>query len=107
MTTLDSFLEFLPDDVQLLDGHQQTPNTIFLSFTEEEFLKILNHQLVNKFSFRYLEEKHPPNILIHLFFTHNDGNIQVSINVKNRTAEFNQQITKLFPSAALYLESIE
>ncbi|MHA1993884.1 MAG: hypothetical protein ACW97Z_05045 [Candidatus Hodarchaeales archaeon] len=106
MTTLDTFLAYLPEDVNLLAGHQQTPDTIFLSYTEEDFFKILNHSIADRLIFRFLEEKNSKNLLIHLYFTYSYGNILLSINVTNRTSEFSQQLVDVFPSAAFYLNSM-
>jgi hypothetical protein len=107
LTTLDTILTHLPEDVQILAGYQQTPNTIFLSYSEEDFFKILNHPVADRLLFRFLEAKKPPYYLIHLSFVHSNGIIQLSISVNRRTETFGHQLTKMFPSAAFYLESIQ
>ena len=107
MTTLDTILTYLPEDVQLLGGYQQTPNTLFLTYSEEDFFKILNHPVSDMLLFRFLEVKKYPYFLIHLSFVHSNGIIQISLSVKKVTAEFNRQLTKFFPSASMYLDSID
>ena len=107
MTTLDSFLTYLPEDINLLAGHQQTPDTIILSYCEKDFFKILNHSSADRFKFRFLERKNSSELLVHLYFNHSLGNILVSINVMNRTINFNEQLLNIFPSAAFFLDISE
>ncbi len=104
---MDTFLTYLPEEITLKSGHQQTPDTLFLTYSGEDFIKILNHPISEKFRFRFLEEKEAPNLLIHLFFTNEYGNLHLTFQLDNLSDDFNSQLVEFFPSATLYLSDSE
>ncbi len=98
---------YLPEGIHLLTGYQQTPDTLFLSYFEDDFLKILNHPVALKFRFRFLEKKQPSSILIHFYYIHEAGALQLTFHVKYETNEFLQSVTKFFPSSTMYIRNIQ
>ena len=57
MTTLDLFLKDLPNDLHLIFGHQKTPSSLYLCYSEEDFFKILNAFPEEQIVFRFFEKK--------------------------------------------------
>ena len=107
MTTLDKFLNTIPQDIQMYSSHQQTPTHLYMSITEKEFVRLINFLSPEHITFQFLEKKVSNEFLIHLIVKLDRVNIQVSFNIIHHSHEFGEQLLAFFPSAAIYLQNIE
>ncbi len=107
MTTLDSFLKSLPHDIHLISGHQKTSSSLYLIYSEEDFLKLLNWFPEDQFVFRFLEKTPKDEFLVHLAFLKRDYSLQITFEVKNRSREFGVKFRTIFSSAEAYLEDLD
>ena len=103
MTTLDSFLKSLPHDIHLISGHQVTSSSLHLSYSEEDFLKLLAHFPEDQIVFRFLEKTPKDEFLVHLTFLKGKLSLLLTIEVKNRSQEFGMKLCEIFSSAKVYL----
>ncbi len=104
MTTLDSFLKSLPSDIHLISGHQKTPSSLYLSYSEEDFLKLLQFFPEGQIVFRFLEKSLKDRFLVHLAYLKGKLSLQITIEVKNRSQEFGTKLCTIFSSAEAYLD---
>ena len=102
MTTLDSFLKKLPKDLHLISGRQKTARSLFLSYSQSDFFKLIDNFSKEQFIFRFLE-KQEEEFIIHFGFIDENFSIELSIEVKNTNLELNTKLRKYFPSAEIYL----
>ena len=107
MTTLDKFLDTIPQDIRMHSSHQQTPTHLYISMAEKEFIKLLNFLSHEQLTFQFLEKKASNEFLVHIIVKLSRVNIQVSFNIIHRSHEFDEQILAFFPSAAIYLQNIQ
>ncbi len=106
MTTLDSFLKCLPHDIHLISGHQKTSSSLHLSYSEEDFLKLLKYFPEDQIVFRFLEKTPKDEFLVHLAFLKGDFSLQITIEVKNWTREFGIKLRTIFPAAEVHLDDL-
>ena len=102
MTTLDLFLKGLPDDIHLISGHQKTPSSLYLSYSEENFLKLLKVLPEKQIIFRFLEKRPKDKLLVHLAFLKEKLTLQITIEVKDCSQDFGEKFIRIFPSAEVY-----
>ncbi len=103
MTTLDLFLKSLPNDIHLISGHQKTPSSLYLSYSEEDFFKILKLFPEEQIVFRFLEKKSKDILNVHLALLKEKLTLQISFDVKNCSQDFGTKLCQRFPSAQAYL----
>jgi hypothetical protein len=103
LTTLDLFLKSLPNDLHLISGHQKTPSSLYLCYSEEDFFKILNTFPEEQIVFRYFEKRPKETRYVHLALLKEKLTLQISIEVKNYTHDFGTKLCERFPSAEAYL----
>jgi len=103
LTTLDLFLKSLPKDLHLISGHQKTPSSLYLCYSEEDFFKILSVFPEGQIVFRFFEKR--PNDIqnVHLALQKEKLTLQISIEVKNCSQDFGTKLCERFPSAQAYL----
>lgn len=106
MTTLDSFLKSLPNNIHLISGHQQTSSSLHLSYSEEDFLKLLDFFPEDQIVFRFLEKTPKDEFLVHLTFLKGKLSLQITIEVKNRSQDFGTKLCEIFSSAEVYLDEL-
>ena len=106
MTTLDIFLKSLPNDIHLIYGHQKTSSSLHLSYSEEDFLKLVKFYPEDQIIFRFLEKTPKDEFLVHLAFLKGDFSLQITIEVRNRSREFGIKLRTIFPSAEVYLHDL-
>jgi len=103
LTTLDSFLKILPHDIHLISGHQKTSSSLYLSYSDEDFLKLVNFFPEDQIVFRFLEKTPKNEFLIHLAFLKGKLSLQLTIEVKNHSQEFGVKLSEIFSVAKIYL----
>jgi hypothetical protein len=103
LTTLDLFLKNLPQDIHLISGHQKTPSSLELIYSEEDFLKLIEFFTEDKFVFRFLEKTPKGEFFVHLAFLKGGLALQIAIEVRNRSNEFKTKLCALFSAAEAYL----
>lgn len=107
MTTLDTFLNTIPEDIQLLFSHQQTPTHIYVSMVENEFIKLIEDYFPNeKITLQFVEKKGFSELLLHVIIKKKQINIQVTFNIVSYTNETKERILSTFPSAEIYLQNL-
>jgi len=104
LTTLDSFLKSLPPTINLISGHQKTSSSLHLSYSEEDFLKLVSNYPEDQIIFRFLEKTPKDEFLVHLTFLKGKLTLQITIEVKSRSKEFRTKLFAIFPSAEVYLD---
>jgi hypothetical protein len=103
VTTLDLFLKSLPVDLHLISGHQKTPSSLYLCYSEEDLFKILNTFPEEQIVFRYFEKRPKEIIYVHLALLREKLTLQISIEVKNCSKDFGVKLCERFPPAQAYL----
>ena len=106
MTTLDAFLNLLPNHIHMLSGQQKTPNFLNLSFSEEDFFELLEALPEEKTVFRFLEKTPKDRLLVHLAFLKEKITLLITIDVKNISENFGNRLCKYFPPAVIYISEI-
>ena len=104
MTTLDLFLDSVPNDIHLISGHQKTPSSLELIYSEEDFLRLVKYFPEDQIIFRFIEKSPKDEFFVHLAFLKGELILQVTIEVRNRSHEFKTELCAFFPAAEAFLD---
>lgn len=103
MTSLESFLKIIPEEIELLSGYQQSPSDLYLAYSSEDFFKIIEFFSADKILFRFSEIK-PNNILIvHLIFYNLPEKINVTFELTDHDERVLKELKTKFPACEAVL----
>jgi len=103
MTSLESFLKLIPEETELLSAYQQSPSDLYLTYSSEDFFKIIEFFSADQILFRFSEIK-PNNILtVHLIFYNLPEKINVTFELTDHDERVINELKTKFPACEAIL----